>query len=143
MSMKYSSSFENEHKSQLFYIFTEMMIFGAFPLVANILNREMVSSLPTISSKRCGRYFSILKINKLFTIIHISSLRGVEKEENNFIIKLNEFRRKKNGLYKRPAIIYHGKCCFRDVSLGFDDDAPLVLGTTSIGISMSVILQRF
>lgn len=38
-------------------------------------------------------------------------------------------------------IIYHGKFCFRDLSLGLDDDAPLVLGTTSMGISTSVILD--
>lgn len=41
--------------------FTAIMTFGAFPWVANTARRPTISSLPTISSNFCGRYFSTLK----------------------------------------------------------------------------------
>lgn len=43
--------------------FTDKIILGAFPLIANVFNRLMASSLPTMSSNVWGRYFSILHIS--------------------------------------------------------------------------------
>lgn len=57
---------------------TEIMMFGAFPLVAKTLKRETVSSLPTISSKRCGRYFSILKIEEVIKVFVFLIFRRVD-----------------------------------------------------------------
>lgn len=49
---------------------TAIMIFGTFPCLENMDNLVTVSSLPTISLKVCGLYFSILKKNwKLFKSI--------------------------------------------------------------------------
>lgn len=91
-----------------------MIIFGAFPLVANTPNRDTVSSLPTISSNRCGRYFSIL-IN-VFTLIK----RFEKREQEN--------------------VFYHGRFCFLSETLLVDcGDRPLGPAPISIGVLTSTI----
>lgn len=46
-----------------------MMIFGALPCFAKTANLWIVSSFPTMSSKTCGLYFSILK-NKFPSFVY-------------------------------------------------------------------------